>query len=121
LKDIKLFARHGGPDLSDLRNVRIAGYLPACVKVDDAFQFPEPIYSSNPIMSSSRPSSRSRRRVSATTSSTKPTTNTTKTKSTRAYDRDFQQHLVDNVIYPNAYEYPDGSLPAELNNWEDFK
>jgi hypothetical protein len=36
LKDIKLFARHGGPDLSDLRNVRIIRYLPACAKANDA-------------------------------------------------------------------------------------
>ena len=28
LKNIRLFARHGGPDLSDLRNVRIVNYLP---------------------------------------------------------------------------------------------
>lgn len=36
LKDIKLFARHGGPDLSDLRNVCIARYLPACAKANNA-------------------------------------------------------------------------------------
>jgi hypothetical protein len=34
LKDIKLFARHGGPDLSDLRNVCIIRYLPACAKAN---------------------------------------------------------------------------------------
>jgi hypothetical protein len=33
LKDIKLFARHGGPDLSDLRNVCVARYLLACAKL----------------------------------------------------------------------------------------
>ena len=36
LKDIKLFARHGGPDLSDLRNVCIASYLPVYAKADNA-------------------------------------------------------------------------------------
>jgi hypothetical protein len=36
LKDIKLFARHGGPDLSDLRNVCIAKYLSACAKADNS-------------------------------------------------------------------------------------
>lgn len=35
-KDIELFARHGGPDLSDLRNVCISRPLPACAKADDA-------------------------------------------------------------------------------------
>ena len=36
LEDIKLFARHGGPDLSDLRNVCTASYLPAGANADDA-------------------------------------------------------------------------------------
>ncbi|KAF2276697.1 uncharacterized protein EI97DRAFT_376289 [Westerdykella ornata] len=102
LKDIKSLARHGGPDLSDLRN------------------FPEPIHSSEHTMSSSRSTSRSRHQSSATLSSTKPTTSTTKTKSTGAYSRNFHQHLVDHAIYPDAYEYPDGSVPAEPNNWEDL-
>lgn len=34
-KDIRLFARHGGPDLSDLRNVCITRYLLACAKAND--------------------------------------------------------------------------------------
>ena len=70
-------------------------------------------------MSSDR-SARSRRRGSQNTSSTRPTTNTTGTKSTGVYDRDFQQHLIDNGIYPDAYEYPDGSVSAEPNNLEDL-
>jgi hypothetical protein len=36
LKNIKLFARQGGPDLSDLRNVCIASYLLHYAKADDA-------------------------------------------------------------------------------------
>ncbi|KAH7021752.1 hypothetical protein B0J12DRAFT_705367 [Macrophomina phaseolina] len=101
LKDIKLFARHVGPDLSDLRN------------------FPEPIYSSDHTMSSSNSSARSAKLSSTTTSSTKPTTNTTRTKSTGVYDRDFQQHLIDNAVYPHGYRYLDGSVPAKPKNWKD--
>jgi hypothetical protein len=37
LKDVKLFARHGGPDLSDLRNVCAIKYLPAGVEANNAF------------------------------------------------------------------------------------
>jgi len=37
LKDIKLFARHGGPDLSDLRGVCIARYLTFATRADDAY------------------------------------------------------------------------------------
>ncbi|KAF2105227.1 hypothetical protein BDV96DRAFT_509744 [Lophiotrema nucula] len=102
-KDIKLFARHGGPDLSDLRN------------------YPEPIHPSDRTMSSSQSSSRSRQRASAAASSTRPTTSTTRTKSTGVYDRDFQQHLIDHAVYPDAYEYPNGGIPAEPNNLDNLR
>jgi len=69
---------------------------------------------------SSRQSARSRQRGSATTSSTRSTTNTTRTKSTGVYDRDFQQHLVDNGIYPQVYRHEDGSVPAKPENWKDI-
>ncbi|KAF9733854.1 hypothetical protein PMIN04_012897 [Paraphaeosphaeria minitans] len=98
----KTFSRHGGPDLSDLRS------------------FPEPTRITKHTMSASRSSTRSRQRDSASTS-TRPTTNTTGTKTTGVYDRDFQQHLVDHHIYPDAYEHPDGSMPAEPNNWENLQ
>lgn len=121
LKDIKLFARHGGPDLSDLRNVCIARYLPAYAKADSALQCPEPIHPSDHKMSSRGSSSRRRRRGSATISSIRPTSNTTKTTSTGVYSRNFQQHIIDYDVFPDEYEYPDGSVPAEPNNWEDLK
>jgi hypothetical protein len=35
LRDIKRSARHGGPDLSGLRNACIARYLPACLVADE--------------------------------------------------------------------------------------
>jgi hypothetical protein len=34
LKDIWVFARHGGPDLSDLRGVSILGHLTCCARAD---------------------------------------------------------------------------------------
>lgn len=33
-----------------------------------------------------------------------------------AYDRDFEQKLVDNNIYPEEYEFPDGSFPPLPDN-----
>ncbi|KAF2181468.1 hypothetical protein K469DRAFT_791755 [Zopfia rhizophila CBS 207.26] len=84
--NIRLFARHGGLDLSDRRNIRS--------------------------------SLRSGKRSLISTSSTKPTTNTTDTKSTGVYNRDFQQHMVDYDVYPDEYEYPNGSVPAKPNHWE---
>jgi hypothetical protein len=69
-------------------------------------------------MSSSQPSSRSRKQGSISTSNTKPTTNTT--KSTGPYDRGFQQNLIDGGVYPDEYEYPDGRVPLQPDNWEDI-
>ena len=77
LKDIELFARHGGPDLSDLRNVCIARCLLACAKANDDLKYSVSIHPSNHMMSSRQSSSQSQNRSSATTSNTKPTTNTT--------------------------------------------
>jgi hypothetical protein len=54
------------------------------------------------------------------TTSTEPTTNKTKTKSTGVYDRNFQQHITDNKVYPHGYEYPDGRMPAKPNNHQDI-
>jgi len=71
-------------------------------------------------MSSSQSSSRGRKRGSTSTLDTEPTTKTTTTKSTGPYDRAFQQHLIDGGVYPHAYEYPDGRVPAKPNNWEDI-
>ncbi|MCJ1449359.1 MAG: hypothetical protein MMC23_009879 [Stictis urceolatum] len=96
LKDIKAFAKQGGPDLSSLRNHR------------------EPVCNT---MSSNQSS---RRNIRASSSGTKPTTNTTRTKSTGTYDRDFQQHLIDHGIYPDKYEYPDGSETVEPMEWEEI-
>lgn len=45
---------------------------------------------------------------------------TTKTTSTTAYNRNFEQNMVDHGVYPDGYEYPDGRLPAMLNNWDEI-
>ncbi|KAF2690374.1 hypothetical protein K458DRAFT_474582 [Lentithecium fluviatile CBS 122367] len=94
-EDIKLFARHGGPDLSDVRNC--------------------PNYRT---MSSSHSSVRSDK-LSTATLSTRLTTDTIKTKSTGVYNRNFQQHLIDNAVYPCGYRKLDGEVPAKPGNWTD--
>ncbi|CBX99673.1 hypothetical protein LEMA_P089120.1 [Plenodomus lingam JN3] len=102
LKNIKLFARHGGPHLSDLRNFR------------------EPIRPPDHAMSSSQSSSRSRQQSSVNPPSTDPTTNTTKTESTGAHDRNFEQYLVDHDVYPHGYRHPNGSVPIRPDNRAQF-
>jgi hypothetical protein len=71
-------------------------------------------------MNSSRSSSRAPKRSSTSTSSTKPSTNTTTTRRTVPYNRNFQQNLIDGGVYPHAYRYPDGRVPAKPNNWDEI-
>ena len=123
LKHIKLFARYGGPDLSDLKGVSISRYSSEGDKADDDFKFSEPVDPLNHIMSSSQSSARGRKRGSASTLDTRPTTNTTNTKTTESsgpYSRNFQQKLIDGGIYPDEYEYPDGRVPSEPDNLEEI-
>ncbi|KAI8724318.1 hypothetical protein NCS52_00000600 [Fusarium sp. LHS14.1] len=92
---LRRFARHGGPNLKDLRGYRQA--------ID-------------PEMSSSQSSLGRRKRGSRSPSKA----NTTTTRSTGPYDRAFQQHLIDHNIFPDRYEYPDGSVPPEPENIDDI-
>lgn len=91
---LKLFARHGGPNLANLR------------------AYPEPAHPLGHTMSS-----RGRKRASISASSTRPITNTT---GSGPYDPNFQQKLIDGGVYPYAYEYPDGRVPAKPSNWEEI-
>ncbi|TWU71291.1 hypothetical protein ED733_001670 [Metarhizium rileyi] len=110
LDRVKVFARHGGPDLTDLR-----GY-----SVDLGVQN---------VMSSKQSSLGRRKRGSQSStkgssqslSKSMKTPKTTCTKSTGPYDRTFQQHLIDHNILPYGYEYPDGRLPQEPDNIDDIR
>ncbi|EGE00672.1 hypothetical protein TESG_07969 [Trichophyton tonsurans CBS 112818] len=101
---IKRLSRQGGPDLSDLRN------------------FPDPQFPFYQPMSTNSSRSRSRKRRAGTPPETRDSSNnkTAKTTSTTAYNRNFEQKLIDHGIYPKGYEYPDGRLPAKPNNWEEI-
>ncbi|KAM5473703.1 hypothetical protein MauCBS54593_002501 [Microsporum audouinii] len=95
ISKIKRLSRQGGPDLSDLRN------------------FPDPQIPYHQSMSANSLGRRKRR------AGTPPDHNnkTTKTTSTTAYNRNFEQKLIDYGIYPPGDTYPDGQKPAKPNNW----
>ncbi|KAK0615137.1 hypothetical protein B0T17DRAFT_497610 [Bombardia bombarda] len=77
------FARHGGPDLRDLRG------------------YPHPPTDrQNPVAMSASRSSRSRRTRSTDPASTLPTSATTKTKKSTPYNRDFELHLTEHLVHP---------------------
>jgi hypothetical protein len=122
-KNVKRFSRNGGPDLSDLKGVSITRYPPRRTLADNIPKFPEPVDRLKHIMSSSQSSFQGRKRNRASTQDTRPTTNTTNTKTTGSsgpYSRNFQQKLIDNGVYPDEYEYPDGRVPPEPDNIEEI-
>ncbi|KAF1739594.1 hypothetical protein CRV24_001530 [Beauveria bassiana] len=90
------FARRGGPDLGHLRG------------------YPEPKHAAQ--MSSNRASTASSRR----TQSTKATSVSSKGKRSSAYDKDFEQNLIDHKIFPKGYEYPDDDSIPEPSNLDDI-
>ncbi|GAB0139110.1 hypothetical protein EsDP_00007325 [Epichloe bromicola] len=65
-------------------------------------------------------SSRSLGSSSRRTHSTKATSVSSKSKRSSAYDKDFEQNLVDNRIYPKGYEYPDDDSIPEPRNLDDI-
>ncbi|GBF64249.1 hypothetical protein TMEN_6938 [Trichophyton mentagrophytes] len=101
LSKIKRLSRQGGPDLSDLRN------------------FPDPYISCYQLMSTNS-SGRQKRRAGTPLEGSNTNTKTTKTTSTSAYNRNFEQKLIDYGFYPKGYEYPDGRVPGKPNNWEEI-
>lgn len=111
LKELKIFARNGGPDLSDLKGVSITRCPLPSAEADDAFKLPEPVDPPDHTLTSSQSCSRGRKRTLASTLDTRQTTNTTNSRTTESsgpYSRNFQQTLIDGGIYPDEYEYPDG-------------
>ncbi|KAF3480819.1 uncharacterized protein GIQ15_06166 [Arthroderma uncinatum] len=65
-------------------------------------------------------SSGRRKRRAGTPPEDSENTKTTKTTSTTAYNRNFEQKLIDYGVYPDGYEYPDGQLPAMPSNWDEI-
>ncbi|PGH23924.1 hypothetical protein AJ80_01986 [Polytolypa hystricis UAMH7299] len=113
---LQRFARHGGPDLCDLRG------------------YPEPADLSRPPldMAATRSSSSSRRSRPTSvpnrlidTPTQRPTTTTTTTttteRKTSAYDANFEQILIDHGTYPAFYKHPDGHVPPLPRNWDELR
>ena len=127
LKDIKRYSMKGGPDLTRLRGVCSCSKSQRRVANVRA-QYSEAVDPLHCTMSSSHSSSRVRKRVprgqKRVSISSRPTnTSVTETENTRlsgVYDRDFQQNLIDGGVYPPAYEYPDGRIPAKPDNLREI-
>ncbi|KAK1506521.1 uncharacterized protein CCOS01_16573 [Colletotrichum costaricense] len=106
-QDLSRFARHGGPDLSDLRGVGIPICTVHPILTMTSDLPPTTLYSSPVVMSSAKSSSCGSSR-SADPTSTRPTSVTAKSKKSTPYSRDFDQHLTDHDVYPlYSSEEPD--------------
>ena len=127
LKEIKQFAKHGGPDLLDIRGVGGRRHL-TIIRPANKPKYPEPSLPSFWTMSSTR-SGRQRGRYGrrgrhSNSSSRTPLTTASSainTRSTGSYDPGFPQRMIDNGIYPDGYEYPDGRVPPLPNNWDEIQ
>lgn len=116
-KQSKPFAKHGGPDLRDLRGVTLAREISRLLLIS-SLQYPEP---STPnftahVMPSNQSSSRTQLKSRKTLGDSTAKTTTSKTKKTSPYDPNFEQNLIDNSIYPDDYDFPDGRDPPRPNN-----
>ncbi|EFR04991.1 hypothetical protein MGYG_07994 [Nannizzia gypsea CBS 118893] len=101
LRVIKIFARHGGPDLSDLRN------------------YPDLQLQISYHQSMSTPGSLSRKRRAGSPLENNIDKATTKPSNTSAYSRNFQQHLADHGIYCTGYGHR--SDPTKPSNWGEIQ
>ncbi|MCJ1394135.1 hypothetical protein MMC18_007013 [Xylographa bjoerkii] len=108
LKDVKRFAQHGGPDLSDL--------------------YPEPIPHDRKTSSSrsssyrNRGLSTSRTRTTERTTTGKSTSGESKSSKTSNHnDANYEQKLIDGGVFPYGYMYPVGNQPPLPPNWDEIK
>ncbi|KAF2240366.1 hypothetical protein BU26DRAFT_497955 [Trematosphaeria pertusa] len=94
---IRRFARHGGPDLTDVRSVS----YPLC--------FP---YTANYVRSSAQDYRSSQR----------PSQPQTKSSGRSSlYDKNFEQSLTDHCVFGPLYKYPDGRSPQQAHNVQEVK
>jgi hypothetical protein len=71
-------------------------------------------------MGSSQSNSQHQKRGSASTTTKITKTNTSVTKSSSAYNSNFQQKLIDSGVYPYGYKYLDDQRPSLPENWKEI-
>ena len=87
-----------------------------------SFQYPE-LATPNPtahVMPSDQSCPRTQSKSRDTLGDSTAKTTTSKTKKTSPYDPNFEQNLVDNSIYPDDYDFPDGRNPPRPNNEDEI-
>jgi len=116
-KDLLRSARRGGPDLRDLGGVSLLWKISRLL-LTAFLQYPEPSTpnSTAHVMPSNQSSSRTQSKSRNTLGDSTGKTTTSKTKKTSPYDPNFEQNLIDNGIYPDDYDFPDGREPPRPNN-----
>ncbi|KAI0399003.1 hypothetical protein F4802DRAFT_612897 [Xylaria palmicola] len=103
LRRIKRIARNGGPNLSSLR-----GY------------YHKPSIEHMPDMNEKQSCLGRRRKRDPTSDSESSSDQKPPAKRITPYSRAFQQHLIDNGIFPNRYQNPEGQILAPPENLEEI-
>ncbi|KAJ4286491.1 hypothetical protein N0V90_013191 [Kalmusia sp. IMI 367209] len=93
LTEIQRFARHGGPDLADIRGYHIYN-MPRAARTQEQ----DVAAANDPVIAT-----------------------TTSKKTSSPYDRNFMQTLIDNGVCPPDYEYPGNIQPAQAVDYEQVK
>ncbi|KID94250.1 hypothetical protein MAJ_09784, partial [Metarhizium majus ARSEF 297] len=106
---LERFARQGGPNLTDLRGCQI----PARFRINMSS-------SQSSLGRRKRGSQSPVKRIGSSPSKSTATSNSTSIKSVGPYDRAFQQNLIDHNIFPDGYEYPDGTSPPGPDNMDEI-
>ncbi|KAF2229648.1 hypothetical protein EV356DRAFT_455391 [Viridothelium virens] len=107
-RDVKRFARHGGPGLSDL-----VGY-PEPTPLNRKMSSSRSISHRNHGPSNSRIRTVKRTLVEQSTSGKGKSTTTSNPN-----DANYQQKLIDDGVFPYGYKYPDGNRPPLPPNWDE--
>ncbi|EFR02618.1 hypothetical protein MGYG_05616 [Nannizzia gypsea CBS 118893] len=101
-REIKRLSRKGGPDLSDLRN------------------FPNPGIPYYQSMGANNSRRQKRRAGDPPDDSNTSSNKITRTTSSTAYNRNFEQKLIDYGVYPPEYREPGCPRPAKPDNWREL-
>ncbi|KAF2457425.1 hypothetical protein BDY21DRAFT_343813 [Lineolata rhizophorae] len=112
LKEIKIFARRGGPDLSDL-----IGYPPSTPPDRKMSSSRSASYRNRGLSSTAKTKSTGRTTPASTTTGKTTSGLTKKSGTSNPGDANYQQRLIDGGTYPYGYKYPDGHRPPLSPNW----
>ena len=111
--DLARFARRGGPNLVDLRGVRLT------IRSASLFANPRKYSGATTDTMADTPASNSSQNRKP--QSTRASSASARSRKSSAYDKNFQEHLINNNIYPVGFAYQDERSDIEPSNMESLQ